>query len=89
MNKRQAKKAFKKKYGMNQGEAAKILNKLDINKIVQQIAEAFNKIAQQTAEILQQHKEERNNTTVTIIEMKEGEELKEGKSSAGSFKRNH
>ena len=100
MNKRQAKKAFKKKYGMNPGEAAKILNKLDINKIVQQIAEAFNKIAQQiaeafnkiaqqTAEILQQHKEERNNTTVTIIEMKEGEELKEGKSSAGSFKRNH
>lgn len=89
MNKRQAKKAFKKKYGMNPGEAAKILNKLDINKIVQQIAEAFNKIVQQTAVILQQHKEERNNTTVTIIEMKEGEELKEGKSSAGSFKCNH
>ena len=52
MNKRQAKKAFKKKYGINPSKAAKLLNKLDINKVMQQAAEVINKFAEQLPEKL-------------------------------------
>ena len=52
MNKRQAKKVFKKKYGINPSKAAKLLNKLDINKVMQQAAEVINKFAEQLPEKL-------------------------------------
>lgn len=52
MNKRQVKKAFKKKYGINPSKAAKLLNKLDINKVMQQAAEVINKFAEQLPEKL-------------------------------------
>lgn len=52
MNKRQAKKAFKKKHGINPSKAAKLLNKLDINKVMQQAAEVINKFAEQLPEKL-------------------------------------
>lgn len=52
MNKRQAKKAFKKKYGMNPGEAAKLLNEIDFTKVVQQVTEAINDFAKKLPEIL-------------------------------------
>ena len=53
MNKRQAKKAFKKKYGMNPGEAAKLLNETDFTKVMQQVTEAINDFAKKLPEILQ------------------------------------
>ena len=52
MNKRQTKKAFKKKYGINPGEAAKLLNEVDFTKVMQQVPEAINEFAKKLPEIL-------------------------------------
>ena len=52
MNKRQAKKAFKRKYGMNPEEAAKLLNEIDITKVMQQVTEVINDFAKKLPEIL-------------------------------------
>lgn len=52
MNKRQAKKAFKKKYGMKPGEAAKLLNEKDFTKVMQQVTEAINDLVKKLPEIL-------------------------------------
>lgn len=74
MNKRQAKKAFKRKYGMNPGEAAKLLNEIDITKVMQMaktIRAAVEQIdTEQLKEYLQQYEEGRNDTAA-IIELKE------------------
>lgn len=73
MNKRQAKKAFKKKYGMNPDEAAKLLNEIDFTKIVQQATEAFNDFAKKLPEIL----DVMAKATKAAVEQNDTEQLKE------------
>ena len=74
MNKRQAKKAFKKKYGYNPGE---VLQKLP--ELLDEMAKHFRTIIKQIneeaiEEYLQQAERNRNNTAAAVTELKEGEE---------------
>ena len=74
MNKRQAKKAFKKKYGYNPGEVFKKLPEL-----LDEMAKHFRTIIKQIneeaiEEYLQQAERNRNNTAAAVTELKEGEE---------------
>ena len=57
MNKRQAKKQFKKRYGCNPNQLAKTLNEIDftevakrIGKALQQVANGLNRMAQDIAQ---------------------------------------
>lgn len=74
MNKRQAKKAFKRKYGMNPGEvindfAKKLPEILDgMAKTIRAAVEQID--TEQLKEYLQQYEEGRNDTAA-IIELKE------------------
>lgn len=57
MNKRQAKKQFKKRYGYNPNQLAKTLNEIDFTEVakrigeaLQQVADGLNRIAQDIAQ---------------------------------------
>ena len=74
MNKRQAKKAFKKKYGYNPGEVLKKLPEL-LDEMAKTIRAAVEQIdTEQLKEYLQRYEEGRNDTAAAIIELKEGED---------------
>ena len=53
MNKRQAKKAFKKKYGVNPNQLAKKLTTADFAKAIQGVTESILKFAEELPRILQ------------------------------------
>lgn len=52
MNKRQAKKAFKKKYGVNPNKAEELLQQMDWQEIGLRVAESVNETMRQLAECL-------------------------------------
>jgi hypothetical protein len=52
VNKRQAKKAFKKKYGVNPAQMAKILNKANITEVAEQAVDAIRRFCERLPDLL-------------------------------------
>ena len=57
MNKRQSKKAFKKKYGINPEQAVKILFELDIEGMINKLTEAIAKLPKAISDYIEENPE--------------------------------
>ena len=92
MNKRQAKKAFKKKYGVNPNELAKNISKIDIPGLMDKIAtaavKAFELMAQWAKEVNERITEIGLEATKTELEEKMAKLAEQKEGSANGSKEN-